>query len=104
MNKETYLRFLRAYLTNRMPVSEVEDIMNYYTEYFEDAGEGGEQAVMAELGSPEKLAQQILGERREEGLSSVAEPEHSYSQEYAEPGYAPVGRSGMSNGCLHFCW
>ena len=42
MSKETYLRFLRAYLTNRLPVGEVEDIMNYYTEYFEDAGESRE--------------------------------------------------------------
>lgn len=96
MSKETYLRFLRAYLTNRLPVGEVEDIMNYYTEYFEDAGESREGAVMAELGSPERLAQQILGERREEGLSSVAEPEYSYDQEYAEPGYAPARRGGMS--------
>lgn len=95
MNKETYLRFLRAYLANRLPAGEVEDIMNYYTEYFADAGEGRERDVMAELGSPERLAQQILGERREEGLSSVAEPERSYSQEYAEPGYAPAVRGGI---------
>ena len=56
MSKETYLRFLRAYLINRLPIGEVEDIMAYYTEYFEDAGEGREAEVMAELGSPEQLA------------------------------------------------
>lgn len=90
MNKETYLRFLRAYLANRLPAGEVEDIMNYYTEYFADAGESREGEVMAELGSPEKLAHQILGERREEGLSSVEEPEYSGGQ-----GYAPAARGGM---------
>lgn len=95
MSKETYLRFLRAYLTNRLPVGEVEDIMNYYTEYFADAGEGREGAVMTELGSPEKLAQQILGERREEELSPVAEPDYGYDQGYAEPGYTPDDRGGM---------
>lgn len=90
MNKETYLRFLRSYLTNRLPAGEVEDIMRYYTEYFDDAGEGREGEVMAELGSPEKLAQQILGERREEGLASVAEPEYGRGQ-----GYAPAVWRGM---------
>lgn len=95
MNKETYLRFLRAYLANRLPAGEVEDIMNYYTEYFADAGEGREGEVMAELGSPEKLAHQILGERQEEGLSSVEEPEYGCGQGYAAPGYAPAARGGM---------
>lgn len=66
MTKETYLRFLRAYLSNRLPAGEVEDIMGYYTEYFEDAGEGHEAEVMAELGSPEQLAQQILSDRGQE--------------------------------------
>ncbi len=66
MSKETYLRFLRAYLINRLPIGEVEDIMAYYTEYFEDAGEGREAEVMAELGSPEQLAQQILSDRSRE--------------------------------------
>ncbi len=96
MNKETYLRFLRAYLTNRLPAGEVEDIMNYYTEYFADAGEGREAAVMAELGSPEHLAQQILGERRQEELAPVAEPGSGYSQgAYAAPSYVPVERRGI---------
>ncbi len=96
MNKETYLRFLRAYLTNRLPTGEVEDIMNYYTEYFADAGEGREAAVMTELGSPEHLAQQILGERRQEELAPVAEPGGGYTQgTYESPEYAPAVRSGI---------
>lgn len=97
MSKETYLRFLRAYLTNRLPAGEVEDIMNYYTEYFEDAGEGREVAVMAELGSPEKLAQQILGQREQESIAPAAEPEYGYGPEngYVEPGYVPAHRGGM---------
>ena len=95
MSKETYLRFLRAYLTGRLPAGEVEEIMRYYTEYFEDAGEGSESAVMAELGSPEHLAQQILGQRGREDLSTTAEPDYSYAtgEGFAEPGYAPTSRS-----------
>lgn len=97
MNKETYLRFLRAYLTNRLPAGEVEDIMNYYTEYFADAGEGREEAVMAELGSPERLAQQILGERRQEELiPSGGEQRNEYTKgSYEAPEYTPAVRSGI---------
>lgn len=71
MNKETYLNILRGRLAYRLTTEEVEDIINYYTEYFEDAGADREQAVMEELGSPERLAQQILGERRQEELAPV---------------------------------
>lgn len=96
MNKETYLRFLRAYLTNRLPAGEVEDIMDYYTEYFADAGEGREGAVMAELGSPEQLARQILGERREEELVPAAESGSGYARgTYAAPEHTPAVRSGI---------
>lgn len=71
MNKETYLRILRGRLHYRLTTEEVDDIINYYTEYFADAGEGREQSVIEELGSPERLAQQILGERRKEELAPV---------------------------------
>ena len=56
MNKETYLRVLRGRLAYRLTTEEVEDIINYYTEYFEDAGPDREQSVIEELGSPEGLA------------------------------------------------
>lgn len=96
MNKETYLRFLRAYLTSRLPVGEVEDIMNYYTEYFADAGESREAVVMAELGSPEQLAKQILGERRQEELVPSGEQGNEYSQGTYEPAeYTPAVQSGI---------
>lgn len=97
MSKETYLRFLRAYLTGRLPGGEVEEIMRYYTEYFEDAGQGREQEVMAELGSPEHLAQQILGQRGQEELAVAAAPVQEYGQEgsHAAPAYASTGHGGM---------
>lgn len=96
MSKETYLRFLRAYLTGRLPVGEVEEIMRYYTEYFEDAGQGREQAVMAELGSPEHLAQQILGQRGQEELAFAASAqEYGQKGSCAAPAYASAGHGGM---------
>lgn len=70
MNRDAYLRILRAQLSGRIPAGDLEDILRYYEEYFEDAGEDREQAVMAELGSPEHLAKQIMGERTAEGLAA----------------------------------
>lgn len=88
MNKETYLRILRGRLAYRLTTEEVEDIIGYYAEYFEDAGADREQAVIEELGSPERLAQQILGERRQEGLTPVpgpaGNPPPRYAQEMSE--------------------
>ena len=74
MNRDAYLRILRAQLSGRIPAGDLEDILRYYEEYFEDAGEDREGAVMAELGSPEHLAKQILGERAAEGMANPGTP------------------------------
>ena len=52
---------------------------------------------MAELGSPEHLAQQILGQRGQEDLAPLAEPDYGYGPEggYVDAGYAPANRGGM---------
>lgn len=71
MTKEQYLFLLRAELTGRLPDGELEDILRYYTEYFEEAGPEREREVMTGLGSPERLAQKILGEEPEEFLTPV---------------------------------
>lgn len=62
MTREQYLLLLRAELTGRLPRPELEDIMRYYTEYLEDAGPEREREVMTALGSPQRLAEKILGE------------------------------------------
>lgn len=55
MSRKEYLDRL-AYLLQDIPDSEREEALNYYTGYFEDAGEGEEANVIATLGSPEKVA------------------------------------------------
>lgn len=60
MNKEQYLNALRQKLRH-MPEDEINDIMEYYIQYFEDAGVENEEAVIKELGSVSKLATQIMG-------------------------------------------
>lgn len=59
MNKQEYLGQLRKYL-KRLSKEEYEQAMEYFTEYFEDAGVENEQKVIAELGSPKEAAAELL--------------------------------------------
>lgn len=42
-----------------VPIQEREEALQYYNDYFEDAGPENEQEVIASLGSPEKVAENI---------------------------------------------
>ncbi|MBS5150701.1 MAG: DUF1700 domain-containing protein [Butyricicoccus pullicaecorum] len=59
MNAYEYLQKLREALSV-LPDDEIAQAMHYYEDYFLDAGD--ENAVIAELGSPEQVAQSILNE------------------------------------------
>lgn len=61
MTKLEFLTELEAGL-QRVPQEERENAVNYYTEYFEDAGPENEAAVLEELGDPAKIAQKIAAE------------------------------------------
>jgi len=61
MNKDTFLRELRHKL-RRLPQSEIDTALQYYNEYFSDAGEEREAAVIANLGSIDSIAAKIIGE------------------------------------------
>ena len=75
MTKEQYLFLLRAELDGYLSPEELEDILRYYSEYFEEAGQEQERNVMIELGSPQRLAERILEQRRaEDGLLGEPEP------------------------------
>lgn len=58
MTREAYLRILQGNLVN-VPPEEVWNIMQYYREYFDDAGEENVQRVIEELGPPELLAKKV---------------------------------------------
>lgn len=85
MDKETYLRFLRALLMNRVPAEDAEDITRFYTEYFEEAGPERESQVMAELGSPEDLVARIMEQRAKEEAEGIREPNEPRVREYSAP-------------------
>ena len=69
MNKYEFLAQLRNALSS-VPLEEREAAMSYYEEFFSDAGEENEQAVIASLGSPQELAQSIINENRSEATQS----------------------------------
>ena len=69
MTKVEFIAALRAKLS-MLPADAREDAVQFYEEYFDEAGPENEQAVIAELGSPDAVAEKILsGEVRS---SSVA--------------------------------
>ncbi|MDE6108640.1 MAG: DUF1700 domain-containing protein, partial [Oscillospiraceae bacterium] len=85
MDKETYLRFLRALLMNRLPAADAEDIVRFYTEYLEEAGPDKEQEAMASLGSPEELTAKIMEQRAKEEAEGLREPEEPAPRAYTIP-------------------
>lgn len=58
MNRTEFMKRLRELLSD-ISESEREEALNYYEDYFDDAGIENEQDVIAALGSPEKVAATI---------------------------------------------
>ncbi len=71
MNKYAYLNALSNCIQNELPADEYNNVMQYYTEYFADAGVEKEQEVIAELGAPDELARRIIAEYRGKQPSDV---------------------------------
>lgn len=74
MNKEQYLQKLRESLSG-LRAEDAAEIMQYYTEYFEDAGQEHEAAVIGELGDPAVLAAQAI-----EALGQTQEADRNASR------------------------
>ncbi len=61
VSKEEYLKKLRAKI-KKLPSEEIEEAIDYYREYFDEAGEEDTKSVIARLGSPSYVASQILAD------------------------------------------
>lgn len=72
MNREEFLRKLEAMLDG-ISQSEKSEAMQYYNDYFDDAGVENEQEVMNSLGSPETVAKIIKQELNEKANETEAE-------------------------------
>lgn len=57
-----YLNDLSRLLVNQLSPEEYNNVMQYYTEYFADAGIEKQEEVIKELGTPEELASKIIEE------------------------------------------
>lgn len=78
MNRAEYMKEL-AYLLQDVPDEEKEETLQYYEDYFDDAGLENEEKVVVELGRPEKIAAIIR-----EGAKNGYENQNA---EYTETGY-----------------
>ena len=81
MNRAEFMRRLTELLGDVAP-TEREEAIQYYNDYFDDAGEENESGVIASLGTPEELARTIKaglndggnsGEFTESGFSGYAQ-------------------------------
>lgn len=61
MDKNQFLSHLRKKL-KRIPPEDINDALEYYEEYLEDAGPENEENVIAAWGSPDAVASQILAD------------------------------------------
>lgn len=63
MNKGEFLSQLETHLSG-MPENEKQEALQYYRDYFEDAGKEKEAEILASLGSPAEVAKNIREENR----------------------------------------
>ena len=83
MSRTEFMNQLKNLLWD-IPEGEREEALNYYEDYFDDAGVENEAQVITSLGSPEKVAAII-----KEGLKEEAKEQG----EYSETGYTGYGQS-----------
>lgn len=81
MSRVEFMNQLKNLLWD-IPEYEREEALNYYEDYFDDAGVENEQQVIASLGSPERVAAVI-----KEGLKEEA----AEQGEFSETGYSGYG-------------
>ncbi|MDE7269670.1 MAG: hypothetical protein K2N81_04275 [Acetatifactor sp.] len=99
MNRAEFMRQLESLLQN-IPQAEREEALQYYNDYFDDAGPENEKAVLEALGNPFRVAENIKRDVNENGYqdedirgNSVRHPVVKYQD--AENGN---GQDGGQNG------
>ncbi|MDD3167887.1 MAG: DUF1700 domain-containing protein [Eubacteriales bacterium] len=73
MNRSEFFKNLEQGLT-RVPKEERDAALDYYHEYFDDAGPENEQKVIDELGSPAQIAARIKADSAVKNLGGDAKP------------------------------
>ncbi len=73
MNRAEFFKKLEQGLS-RVPREEAEAALEYYNEYFDEAGEENEQKIIEELGSPSQIAARVKAESAIKELNESPEP------------------------------
>jgi hypothetical protein len=103
MNRAEFIERLTACLGD-VPQTEREEAIQYYNDYFDDAGAENEAGVIASLGTPEELAEEIkaglsdggnAGEFTEAGFRGCSEP---HKNEVADSPYTQRTTYGQNVG------
>lgn len=82
-----YLNDLSRLLVNQLSPEEYNNVMQYYTEYFADAGIEKQEEVIKELGTPEELAAKIIAEYkgRQEEENIMQDTVYAEPQQIVQP-------------------
>lgn len=92
MSRKEYLDQL-AYLLQDIPEEERTEALEFYRDYFEEAGEDQEEQVISTLGSPEKVAAQIKSSLAGDDGHDGTYTETGYRDErFSEDNKVPVAR------------
>ena len=59
MTRKEYMEQLKKYL-KRLPKEDYDNAIEYFSEYFDEAGPENEQQVMEELGQPKEAARELF--------------------------------------------
>lgn len=93
MTKAEFLRQLQEGLVNAS-LEERTAAMQYYTEYLDEAGPEGEAAVLAELGSPQQIASDILATSGTVAAQGFVPPKSDPFKDMPPPPTAPGYQAG----------
>ena len=96
MSRQEFMTQLESLL---MGISEEErnEALNYYENYFEDAGQENEAQVIEELGSPEKIAVQIKADLKGDNTDCGEFTECGYTDERYEEKDSPACRDAAKD-------
>ncbi len=105
MNKTEFMRQLESLLQS-IPQSEREEALQYYNDYFDDAGTENEKEVIDSLGTPAKVAENIKRDLYgEDGLQSanIQNPPTKYQNEndQEQTNYQTQTESQTKSGLFH---
>ena len=102
MTKYEFLKELREALEGQVPMSEIEDSISYYRDYFsrQEADGRSEQEILEELGSPRLIAKSIIETKGGEQIYYEDTYEEQVNEEEGSPKVCVFDSFLTKIGCL----